>query len=42
MKLEDEERIAANLVKIMAMISIRNTRLEDFARRGAAGDIERK
>jgi hypothetical protein len=30
MKVEDEERIAANLSKIMAMISIRNTRLEDL------------
>lgn len=27
MKVEDEERIAANLSKIMAMICIRNTRL---------------
>jgi hypothetical protein len=30
MKVEDEERIAANLSKIMAMICIRNTRLEDL------------
>ena len=30
MKAEDEERIAANLSKIMAMICIRNTRLEDL------------
>lgn len=30
MKVEDEERIAANLAKIMAMICIRNTRLEDL------------
>lgn len=30
MKVEDEERIAANLSKIMVMICIRNTRLEDL------------
>jgi hypothetical protein len=30
MKVEDEERIAANFSKIMAMICIRNTRLEDL------------
>ncbi|MDE3026816.1 MAG: hypothetical protein KGH84_00270 [Paracoccaceae bacterium] len=30
MKIGDEERIAANLSKIMAMICIRNTRLEDL------------
>ncbi len=30
MKVEDEERIAANLSKIMAMICIRDTRLEDL------------
>lgn len=30
MKVEDEERIAADLEKIMAMICIRNTRLEDL------------
>lgn len=30
MKVEDEERIAAILSKIMAMICIRNTRLEDL------------
>ena len=30
MKVEDEERIAANLSKIMALICIRNTRLEDL------------
>lgn len=30
MKVEDEERIAANLSKIMAMICIRNTRLENL------------
>lgn len=30
MKVEDEERIAANLAKIMGMICIRNTRLEDL------------
>ena len=30
MKVEDEERIASNLSKIMAMICIRNTRLEDL------------
>ena len=30
MKVEDEERIGANLAKIMAMICIRNTRLEDL------------
>ena len=30
MKVEDEECIAANLSKIMAMICIRNTRLEDL------------
>ena len=30
MKVEDEERIAADLAKIMAMICIRNTRLEDL------------
>ena len=30
MKVEDEERIAANLSKIVAMICIRNTRLEDL------------
>jgi hypothetical protein len=30
MKVEDEERIAANFAKIMGMICIRNTRLEDL------------
>jgi len=30
MTVEDEERIAANLSKIMTMICIRNTRLEDL------------
>ncbi len=30
MKPEDETRIAANLAKIMAMICIRNTRLEEL------------
>ena len=30
MKVEDEERIAADLAKIMAMICIRNSRLEDL------------
>jgi len=30
MKLEDEERIAANLSKVMAMICIRNSRLEEL------------
>jgi hypothetical protein len=30
MKVDDEERIAANLSKIMAMICIRKTRLEDL------------
>lgn len=30
MKVEDEERIAANLSRIMAMICVRNTRLEDL------------
>ena len=30
MKVEDEERIAANLSIIMAMLDIRNTRQEDL------------
>ena len=30
MKVEAEERIAADLAKIMAVICIRNTRLEDL------------